>query len=114
MASRTQEVFAYCCSHEGANARILFNASHAVQCGADINLQDTDVVALAILASHEIPAQLIFHTGAKLESRYVDITSLGRTLGSDNVGPLSVIMHSMDSIRQVFFLVGVRPLVSSY
>ena len=75
-----------CCSHEEADTRILFHAGHAVECGADtvvINSQDTDVAVPAISVSHEIPAQLIFHTGTKLESRYVDITSLGRTLGSN-------------------------------
>ena len=56
MASRTQEVSALCCSHEEADIRILFHAGHDVECGTDVNSQDTGVAVLAILVRHEIPA----------------------------------------------------------
>ena len=65
----------------------MFHADHAAICGAPaviLRTPDTDVVAISISASHDIPTiNVIFRTGTKQRTCYVNLTEKGCKLGED-------------------------------
>ena len=59
----------------------MFHADHAAICGARaviLRTPDTDVSVISISVSHDIPTiKLIFRTGTKQRTRYVNLTEIG-------------------------------------
>ena len=66
-------------SHEEADTRMLLHAYHAAQSGSlnvVLRSPDTDVAVIACALSSQIPTRLLFRTGTKTRTRFVDITAI--------------------------------------
>ena len=71
-------------SQEEADTRLLLHALHAAESGYKsviITAEDTDVMVLCLGMCHKIPSHLFQKCGTKNRTRFLDITTLSRTLG---------------------------------
>ena len=75
-----------CKQQDEADTRILLHASHAASNGHDcvaIKSPDTDVAVLACTFNHRIKSNMLFCIDTKQRRRYIDMTSIGQSLGED-------------------------------
>ncbi|KAG0717882.1 hypothetical protein GWK47_053560 [Chionoecetes opilio] len=71
-------------SQEEADTRLLLHALHAAESGYKsviITAEDTYVMVLCLGMCHKIPSHLFQKCGTKNRTRFLDITTLSRTLG---------------------------------
>ena len=69
------------CNHEEADTRMLLHAAHAARNGYSsvyLRSPDTDVAVIAVSLASQFPnaTQLIFRTGTKQRSRFIDLTAV--------------------------------------
>lgn len=85
------------CSHEEADTRMIFHASHAFDHGQRkvlVYSPDTDVFILCLSVADRLTGEIIFCTGVGDKRRYIDVTDLSRKLGAPVTRNL-VAMHAL-------------------
>lgn len=83
------------CNHEEADTRILLHAAHAAQNGYStvyLRSPDTDVAIIAISLASQVPAELVFKTGTKQRSRFINLSAIAIKYGSAAVSMIG--LHS--------------------
>ena len=74
------------CDHEEADTRLLLHCSHAVKSGYSkiiVESPDTDVAVLMCSHASFLNANLIFKTGTKHKTRYVNISGISQSFGTN-------------------------------
>ncbi len=95
------------CSHEEADTRILLHAKHASASTDQIVIRspDTDVAVLACAFHGDIPANILFYTGTKHRTRYINIDSISESIGG-NVCQALLGMHAFTGCVSTSVFVG--------
>ncbi|KAG0716309.1 hypothetical protein GWK47_009996 [Chionoecetes opilio] len=95
-------------SQEEADTRLLLHALHAAESGYKsviITAEDTDVMVLCLGMCHKIPSHLFQKCGTKNRTRFLDITTLSRTLGGSVCDSL-IRMHAFTGCDTVSAFAG--------
>lgn len=86
MMMNVQQVPELTCNHEEADTRLLLHAHHAASNGYNtviIRSPDTDVALLAAALLPDISAHILFRTGTKQRTRFIDINAVAAKLGRE-------------------------------
>ena len=79
------------CDHEEADTRLLLHSSHAVKNGCSsivVESPDTDVAALMCSHVTSLNASIIFKTGTKNKTRYVNISGISQRFETNSFSSL--------------------------
>ena len=111
----SQKVDELQCTHEEADTRILFHASHASQHGYHsviIVSEDTDVFILCLAFCTRLSCQMYQKSGTQARVKYIDITKISAAIGPDLCKPL-IGLHSFTGCDSVSSFAG-RGKVSAF
>ena len=102
-------------TQEEADTRLLLHCAHAARQGHQtivIKSPDTDVAVIACLASHSIPAMILFRTGTKNRTRFINITTMGQRFGPA-VSAALVGLHAFTGCDSTSVFAGLRTQAST-